>query len=266
MAGTAAAAVVAVIAALLIAKAVTGDSDPASTSSPPGSATIELREIAALPLTAFDRVGAGSTSNPPRQVTGAVELSVDGKPEVLYVGAEFCPFCASVTWGLVVALERFGDFSKLDLTTSASDDVYPNTATFTFHKSVYTSEYLTFRGYELSDREHQELDTMVSEDATVFDTYDKPPYTTSAGGIPFLAIGGHYLMHGSTYDPATLEGLNQREITALLGSSTSPVAEAVLSEANLLTAAICASTDNQPAAVCSSAGVTAAAAKLTAGG
>ncbi len=34
-----------------------------------------------------------------------------GKPEVLFVGAEFCPFCAAERWPLIVALSRFGHFS-----------------------------------------------------------------------------------------------------------------------------------------------------------
>ena len=40
-------------------------------------------------------------------------LSSGGKPEVLYVGTEFCPYCAAESWSLIVALSRFGQFSGL---------------------------------------------------------------------------------------------------------------------------------------------------------
>ena len=267
LAGTAVGVVVALVVALLIAKFVGGDT-PAASAAPGGDAAPILAAISRLPASGYDTVGAGSTSNQPQALTSPTALTADGKPEVLYVGAEFCPFCASVTWGLVTALNRFGTFTTLDLTSSASDDVYPNTATFTFHKSVYTSTYITFRGYELSDRAHKQLDTMPSAETKVFQTFDQPPYAeaASAGSIPFLAIGGHYLLHGATYDPQLLHGLTQRQIAAHLNNPDDPIAQAIFAEANLLSAAICQSTGGKPASVCSSAGVKAAAATLAASG
>ena len=40
-------------------------------------------------------------------------LTADGKPLVLYVGAEYCPYCAAERCAMVQALSRFGTFSNL---------------------------------------------------------------------------------------------------------------------------------------------------------
>ncbi len=47
------------------------------------------------------------------------------KPQVAYIGAEYCPFCASERWPMVIALSRLGTFSGLGLTTSSATDVFP---------------------------------------------------------------------------------------------------------------------------------------------
>ena len=76
-----------------------------------------------------------------------------GKPELLYIGAEYCPFCAAQRWAMVAALSRFGTFSNLSLTHSASADVYPDTPTFSFYQSTYSSKYLTFTSVETNTNE-----------------------------------------------------------------------------------------------------------------
>lgn len=99
----------------------------------------------------LDEVGAGDVQALPAKVD-APALTADGKSKVLYVGAEFCPFCAAQRWPVVVALSRFGTWTGLGQTTSASDDVFPETATLSFHGAIYTSDYLSFTGVETSGR------------------------------------------------------------------------------------------------------------------
>src|SRR5207245_7045155 len=96
-------------------------------------------------------VGTGGVQNPLHTVKGPPPILVGptGKPQFLYVGAEYCPYCAAQRWATVVALSRFGTFSKLYQTTSSSSDVYPSTPTFTFYSAlykgpVYTSSYIDF--------------------------------------------------------------------------------------------------------------------------
>ena len=77
-------------------------------------------------------------------ISGA-PLASGGKPEMLYIGAEFCPFCAAMRWSMAVALSRFGSFTTpLRGFHSSPTDTDPNTPTLTFYKAGYTSKYLTF--------------------------------------------------------------------------------------------------------------------------
>ena len=190
---------------------------------------------------------------------------------MLYVGAEYCPFCAAQRWPVVVALSRFGTWSGLGKTTSASDDVYPDTATLSFHGATYTSDYLSFTGVETSGRtklngQYTPLDTLSAADQKTFETFNRPPYTTgSAGGIPFLDLGGSYVSAGASLDPQLLAGKTHRQIAAALSDPASPLAQAVDGSANVITAAMCEVTGQQPTQVCSAPGVTAAAKTLAQG-
>ncbi len=75
-------------------------------------------------------------------------LTSNGKPEMLYIGAEFCPYCAAMRWSMAVALSRFGTLWPLRGIHSSPTDVFPNTATLTFYKSSYASKYLIFTPVE----------------------------------------------------------------------------------------------------------------------
>jgi hypothetical protein len=71
-------------------------------------------------------------------------LTADGKPEVLYVGTEYCPYCVAENWALIVALSRFGQFSGLSTSRSPFFDDVPPVDGWTFYGSSYASRYLTF--------------------------------------------------------------------------------------------------------------------------
>jgi hypothetical protein len=85
-----------------------------STAPPPtgGATTTVVSQLTSVPAATLDQVGAGQTVSNPTTITGA-ELTSGGKPEVLYMGAEYCPYCAAERWALIVALSRFGTFSGL---------------------------------------------------------------------------------------------------------------------------------------------------------
>jgi len=178
------------------------------------------------------------------------------------------PPCAAQRWPLVVALSRFGTFSDVGSTHSAADDVYPNTASLSFHGSTYTSKYLSFTGVEMTTNkavsgQYEPLDALSAADQMTFDTYNRPPYVPGqAGAIPFIDIAGRYVSVGASYSPELLDGLTHAEIAAALEDADSDLAQAIDGAANLYTAAICQATGQQPRAVCTSPGVTAAAAQL----
>jgi hypothetical protein len=180
---------------------------------------------------------------------------------VVYVGAEYCPYCAAERWAVVQALSRFGTFTDLGETRSSSTDVYPSTATLSFHGATYTSKYLSFSGYETETNKETPLDTPPSDVEQLVTTYDAAPYvaSSSAGAIPFVDLGGKALISGAAYDPGLLKGKDQSQVVAAIDDPSSSISKAVVGAANRITASLCSLTGEQPAAVCSASGVTKAA-------
>ena len=78
-----------------------------------------VTDTTSVPASTLDTVGAGSGVTAPPEIKGGTPLTSGGKPEVLYMGAEYCPFCAAERWAMVVALSRFGTFSGLSTVHSA---------------------------------------------------------------------------------------------------------------------------------------------------
>jgi hypothetical protein len=260
-------AVVVLFAALIIAK-VAGAGSTHHTTVPtaalkPASVADVVAEATNVPPAVLDQVGVGALQSPPAKIT-APPLTSAGKPEIMYFGYEWCPYCATERWPLVVALSRFGTFSGLSLTESSSSDVYPSTNTFTFAKATYTSQYLAFDPIELQDANRNTLETPTAAESQVLSTYDAAPYVPSstAGSLPFVDLGGSYLVAGASYDPQSLAGQSWDQIAGSLATASSPVAQGVDGTANALTAAMCSLTHQQPAAVCTSTGVTTAQGKL----
>jgi hypothetical protein len=70
---------------------------------------------------------------------------------------------------------------------------------------------------------------------------------------------------GASFDPQLLAGMSHRQVAAALADPTSPVAKTVDGTANVLTAALCEVTGQQPTTVCTAPGVAAAATALTKG-
>jgi Domain of unknown function (DUF929) len=204
----------------------------------------------------IDTVGTGGVTDPfvatqgsPPQLTGGT-----GKPEFLYMGAEYCPYCAAERWSMVVALSRFGTFSNLHTTTSSSTDTYPSTPTFTFYGSTYTSQYIDFASVEETTQDQNTtLQTPTAAQQQLLSTYDAPPYVNSqdAGAIPFVDVGNQYVLSGASYSPQVLQGWTHEQIAAKLSNPADAVTKGIVGTANYMTAAICVQTQNKPASVCS---------------
>jgi hypothetical protein len=247
--------IVVVAIAAIVAIASTRKDNKTAAPVPTGkSAAAIVEQVTSIPTSVFDAVGAGTTSLPLQH--GTVSLAkVDGKPQVFYVGAEFCPYCATQRWAVVAALGRFGTFSKLGLSHSSADDVFANTPTFTFHGSRYTSKYVAFTGVETRTNEleasgqYGALDPLTEAQGKVY-AAENP-----GGGIPFLDIDGQFVANGVGYKAEVLQGHSAKEIAAALRDPSSDIAKGALGTANVITAAICVSTDEKPADVCSSKAV-----------
>jgi hypothetical protein len=89
--------------------------------------------------------------------------------------------------------------------------------------------------------------------------------SASKGAIPFVYIGGKYLISGASASPSVLQGKTWASIASSLKDPSSDVAKAVDGTANYITAAICKTTSNQPSNVCTP-GVTALQSKMKAAG
>jgi hypothetical protein len=271
LASGAVALVLIVVIALIIAKVAgvgsgSGKDDGSSGTKPASSglasASVVKAATSVSPATR-DAIGVGAATNAPHAVQ-APPLTVGGKPQVLYVGGEFCPFCAGQRWAVVEALSRFGTWSNLGATESSSQDVHPDTASFSFHGASYTSDYLAFTGKETTDRNHQPLDKLTAAEQRIFDTYDAAPYVDAdaAGTVPFMNLGGVYINSGANFDVTVLDGKTRDQIAKSLNDPKDPVAQSIGGAANVLTATICDLTKNAPANVCTSKGVKAAAAAI----
>jgi len=247
-------AVLAVVATFVLIGASTSSSNGPATR-PDAVPLSVLGDLTGVPDGTLASIGAGLSTNPPQAVTGDARV-LDGKPQVLYLGAEYCPFCAAQRWPLIQALSRFGHFMGLRTTRSAADDVHPNTPTFTFHSVTYMSDYLSFTARELYTNVRKSggytpLDTAPADEMALLQKY--------GGSFPLLDIGGRYVQVGTSYNPDLLHRLEWKQIAGALKDPKSDLARAIDGSANVLTARLCQVTSGQPTNVCDSPAVQAVA-------
>ena len=256
--------VVVVLAIVVTFIVIKLNSKPAADNSPNGPTGAALASVVtnvtSVPASTLDTVGTGggSVTATPTTISGTA-LTANGKPEVLYIGAEYCPYCAAERWAMIVALSRFGTFSGLATVHSAAAngagtaEPYPNTPTWTFVHATYTSKYLTFTPVEeqtnipdSANGSYTTLQTPSKAQQALVTKYD----SASGGAIPFVDFGNKYLISGASYNAGVLAGLSWATIGADLSNPNSAVAKAVDGTANYITAAICQLTGNQPASAC----------------
>ena len=201
-----------------------------------------------------DQVGVPSQSivTPPTIQRGQPKLVVDGRPGAVFVGGVFCPYCAVERWAIIMAFNRFGTFSGLHETTSSPWDVYPSTATFSFHRATYSSRYIALAMAEHAGNDvdgsgtEPVLDPLTAQEATLWQRYD------DSDGYPFLDIGNEAFVLSPSFSPSLLSGMDQTEIASRLTDPGEPSTQAIVGTANYLTAAICATTGQTPLSVCAS--------------
>ena len=192
-----------------------------------------------------DAVGSGGQSGEMIRLPASAKLpATDGKPLVVFVGAEYCPYCAAERWVMVMWLSRFGTFKQ-----SLRDSVV-------IHRRLSRHRYLhvlqvdrtrartsTSAPNEIEDRNQQPLQTMSAGDPNIFTKYDDPPYTIAAAASS----------HSSTSagcSPSTPRATSRATLQACRGARSqrssatraSTVTKAIIGNANILTAATCIAT------------------------
>ena len=252
--------VIAIVVTFVVIK--TGRSTPGTAAGSPAGTVLPAsvsRQVTTVPASTLNAVGGGSVTSynpaPVKSVSGA-PLTRGGKPEMLYIGAEFCPYCAELRWSMAVALSRFGAFTTpLRGIHSSSTDVDPSTATLTFYKAGYTSNYLAFTPVENEKVNHSPLQATTPQQQAIWDKYD-------ANSYPFIDFGNKHIIIAPLYDPQLLQGKTWAQIAAAMHDPSSPIAQGAIGAANYMTAAICKMTGNQPASACAAPAISALQAKL----
>jgi hypothetical protein len=275
LAGASILTVIAVALAIVLA----GQGNKPAVQGPPadgptGTALAAVtRDLTTIPAAVLDKAGTGSLTGEGIGSMGASgggylipvtgsPLTASGKPEVLYVGADFCPYCAATRWPLIIALSRFGTFSGLAPARSAvtngagQPEVYQATPTWSFAGSRYSSKFLAFTGVETATSTpdpktggYTALQSLTPGQQQVMGSHDP------GQSIPFIDIGGKYVQMSSLapYGPQSLQKLSWQQITAALRDPSTSLAKQVNASANYLTAAFCTLTANHPATACTPA-------------
>jgi len=261
-----AAAAVIVVAAVIVFAGIkpgggSASADVAAGHPNPALARL-IAQVTGVPVSTSDAAGdgGGQVTATPAPVTGK-PLTAGGKPEVFFVGEEFCPYCATERWAMIVALSRFGTFTGLSTIRSdkyspvPSYPPYPPLDTWTFYRSAYSSKYLAFVPVETrsnvptsrntqSTPSYTRLQKLTPAQQAIFTRYDK------MNSAPFLDFGNKYALVGSSFSPGVLVHQTWSQIAAALRKPRSAMGQAILGTANYITAAICALTGDQPASAC----------------
>ena len=218
----------------------------------------------ALPVAAPSTGPAGSASilvidpDTPTAVSGP-PLNEAGRPEVLYVATEYCPYCAAENWALIVALSRFGRFTGLTTSRSPRFEDVPPIDSWTFYGSSYTSPYLAFVPVETRSNvlvsptadkgngaSYRVLQRLTPAEQAVSDQYDKE------GTTPFIDFANRAAQTGSGILANQLAGRTWQQLAAALRQPKTSLGATLLNEADSLTAELCRLTGGRPATACPS--------------
>jgi thiol-disulfide isomerase/thioredoxin len=210
-----------------------------------------------VPVSEGAAIGAGissvAASKEINSTLNVTELTLNEKPEVIYIGSEYCPYCALMRWGLVIALSRFGNFTGLEYMTSSHADVGADTPTFTFVNATYSSQYVSFVSREVSGNKlvngsYPDLQSLNASQLAILQKYDP------RGSVPFFDIANRSVLVGADYNDLTiLANRNWTEIASQVHNQSSVISKALVGSANIFTAEICDANGNVPASICSQA-------------
>lgn len=246
---------VVIVAALIIVKvAGGGGGSSASVSSPPAGTAVPaatMSRLASIPVSTLVSAPTGGVVTPVQAISDP-SLKVDGKPELLYIGAEYCPICATERWAMYVALSKFGTFSPQPgrIHSAVRDG---DIETLTFYKTRYTSPYLTFTPVETTTNQpdgasYVTLQTPTTDQLKLWESHTDQSY-------PWLDFGGKEELTSAQFNPEDLVGESFNQIASDIGNNSTTIGAAVDASAKVLIQTICKSmTGGKPASVCGAVG------------
>jgi uncharacterized protein DUF929 len=247
--------VVVIVAALIIVKVGGGGGNSgASVSSPPAGTPIPAgitNKLTSVPLSTLAAAPTSGVSSP--SAISDPKLTADGKPELLFIGAEFCPICATERWAMYVALSKFGTFSPQPgrIHSAVRDGDIP---TITFYDTTYTSPYLTFTPVETTTNQPNGNYYVTLQSPTAAELKIWEAHTNQS--FPFLDFAGKADLTTAQYDPSLLEGgLTFDQIASDVGNNSTTIGADIDASAKILIQTICSKmTGSKPASVCSAVG------------
>jgi Domain of unknown function (DUF929) len=252
-------ALVALIVAVVVIVKVSGggsgsgNNGSGDVASPPAGTPVAastLAKIASVPISTLAAAPSDGIINEIQPVTGSPLVS-DGKPDMLFIGAEYCPHCAAERWALYIALSKFGTFSPSPgrIHSANLDGDVP---TLTFYGTTYSSPYFTFTPVEVYTNTPQgsgyaPLQTPTRSQANLWQS-------VGGGNFPFVDFGGKEALSGAQFDFSPLQNLPFDDVAAQVGNNSTQIGANINASAYRLIGAMCRSlSSHQPTAVCSAA-------------
>ncbi|MGO8861742.1 MAG: DUF929 family protein [Acidimicrobiales bacterium] len=243
-----------IVIALVLVKVAGGGGASAAGASPPAGTPVPaatMAHLASVPLSTLAAAPTGEVLAP--QSISDPKLTADGKPDLLYIGAEFCPICATERWAMYVALSKFGTFSPQpgQIHSAVRDG---DIQTLTFYKTTYTSPYLTFTPVETTTNQPDGNTYVALQTPTAAQDKLWAAHST-LGTVPFIDFGGKAFLASAQYDPNVLAGVSFADIARDVGNNSTAVGAGIDASAEVLIKTICSTmTGHQPADVCSATG------------
>lgn len=240
-------AVVVVVAALIGVKLAGGGGSGGAARQPaPASAVSKLTTV---PVSTLVSAASKVHGLYPATAAGDPPLTSGGKPELLYIGAEFCPICATERWPMTVALSHFGTFTNLQQTHSAVTD--GNIPTLSYYGSTFTSPYLTFTPVENTTNQRQGNGYKPLQQPTAAEQALWLKHSGNPPSYPFVDIGGKVVLTTSQFPDTVVQGHSFSDIVSAVGSNNNTLGASIDASAAVLTRYICSITNQQPAQTCS---------------
>ncbi len=157
----------------------------------------------------------------------------NSKLTFVYIGGEFCPFCAIERWAIVMALSHYGNFSNLGQITSAEGNI----GTYSFVGSSYQSDKINFQPAEILDNvfpKPQALQSMNSLQNQLFSKY------SPNGDFPFICIGGtiYQVGLGKPLTENDFSGVSYATIQSQINSKSGKLYTEIVAESQIISSLI----------------------------
>lgn len=245
--------VIAIVVGLVLAKVgglgnSSGSVSPAAGTPVPAALT---RKLTSVPLATLAAAPTSGLEVFPKTISNP-QLTSGGKPELLFIGAEFCPICATERWAMYVALSKFGTFKPApgQIHSSVTDG---DIETITFYRTTYSSPYLTFTPVETTTNQpsggyYVTLQTPTPAQMTLWKAHTDESF-------PWLDFAGREELSSAQFNPQVLEGMSFDSIAGAVGNNSVVIGADIDGAAKVLIETICSTlTGNRPADVCSAVG------------